>query len=157
VSWKLPITELSVISAKAEIYSDQMVMHSGFRFATAGMTSTQTTTLVIQNQSGLVISGLNISTTSGDCIQIINSTNVTIAASRIGPCGTNNTTANSRGLYISGGGGITVHGNPCRTRSSDPWPVVASDPGANRGWPSPCQLVDRQPANPECGQNVERL
>ena len=72
---------------------------------------TETTTLVIQNQSGVVISGLKISTTSGDCIQIINSTNITIQASQIGPCGTNGTTNDSRGIYVSGGSGINVYDN----------------------------------------------
>lgn len=67
------------------------------------------TTLVIRNQSGVVVSGLNISTTSGDCVQIINSTDVTIQASQIGPCGTNGTASNSRGIFVKGGGGINIY------------------------------------------------
>ncbi|SPF40689.1 exported hypothetical protein [Candidatus Sulfotelmatobacter kueseliae] len=53
---------------------------------------TQGQTLVIQNQSNQVYSGLQIRTTpeSGlDCIQIIDSTNITIENSEIGPCGGN--------------------------------------------------------------------
>src|SRR6185437_8690145 len=73
-------------------------------FAAVGIAeaATQTTTLTISGQNNVVISGLTISTTSGDCINIVNSTNVTIEASQIGPCGTNNTVANSRGISVSG-------------------------------------------------------
>ncbi|MGH9430372.1 MAG: hypothetical protein ACRD3T_02395 [Terriglobia bacterium] len=48
--------------------------------------------LLIQNQSNKVYTGLNITTRSGsgkDCIQIIDSTNITIENSQIGPCGGN--------------------------------------------------------------------
>src|SRR5271156_5444602 len=67
----------------------------------AGAT-TQTTTMVIQNQTGTVVTGLNISTKTGPCIEIINSTNITIEQSQIGPCGTNASTAASQGISISG-------------------------------------------------------
>ena len=49
-------------------------------------------TFVIQNQSNKVYSGLDIATTANsglDCIQIIDSTNITIENSQIGPCGGN--------------------------------------------------------------------
>jgi hypothetical protein len=45
-----------------------------------------------QNQNNKVYSGPNITTTGrrgGDCIQIINSTNITIQNSQIGPCSGN--------------------------------------------------------------------
>src|ERR1700747_2705119 len=73
-------------------------------FAAAGIAeaATQNTTLTISGQNNVVISGLTISTTGGDCIDIVNSTNVTIQASQIGPCGTNNSTARSRGVSVSG-------------------------------------------------------
>src|SRR5438105_408671 len=71
----------------------------------------QSQTLVISGQNGIVYSGLDISTTSGPCIQIVNSTNITIKASKIGPCGTNNTTALSSGIYISGGTVINIYDN----------------------------------------------
>jgi hypothetical protein len=71
--------------------------------------ATQTTTMVIQNQNGTVVSGLNISTTKGPCIQIINSTNITIKQSQIGPCGDNNTTNNSQGIYITGSTGVNIY------------------------------------------------
>jgi hypothetical protein len=64
--------------------------------------TTQTKTMVIQNQTGTVVTGLTISTTTGPCIQIINSTNITIEQSQIGPCGTNASTAASQGIYVSG-------------------------------------------------------
>jgi concanavalin A-like lectin/glucanase superfamily protein/parallel beta helix pectate lyase-like protein len=65
-------------------------------------------TLVISGQSNKTYSGLQISTTSGDCVDIINSTNITIENSNIGPCGTNNTTNPSNGIYIQSGNGIDV-------------------------------------------------
>ena len=70
---------------------------------------TQTSTLTISGQNNVVISGLTISTTSGDCIDIVNSTNVTIQGSQIGPCGTNNSVLNSKGISIQGGGSINIY------------------------------------------------
>jgi len=67
--------------------------------------------IVISGQNGRVISGLNVSSTTGPCVQIINSRNVTIEGSNIGPCGVNNSTANSWGIYISGGGNLNIHDN----------------------------------------------
>src|ERR1700722_13746532 len=69
---------------------------------------TSASTLVITGQSNQTYSGLTISTTSGDCVDIINSTNITIKNSNIGPCGTNNTTGSSIGVYINGGSGNNV-------------------------------------------------
>ncbi|HYA25509.1 MAG TPA: hypothetical protein VEF05_15205 [Terriglobales bacterium] len=61
-------------------------------FALITCTLIQGQTLVIQNQSNKVYSGLHITTTAAsglDCIQIIDSTNITIKNSEIGPCGGN--------------------------------------------------------------------
>jgi hypothetical protein len=61
-------------------------------FALLGSSQTQGQQLIIQNQSNKVYSGLNITTTASsgkDCIQIIDSTNITIESSQIGPCGSN--------------------------------------------------------------------
>ena len=61
-------------------------------FALISPSQAQGQALVIQNQSNKVYSGLRIHTTarSGlDCIQIIDSTNITIENSQIGPCGGN--------------------------------------------------------------------
>lgn len=65
-------------------------------------------TLIITGQSNRTYSGLNISTTSGDCIDIINSSNITIENSNIGPCGTNNSTNPSNGIFVTGGSGINI-------------------------------------------------
>jgi hypothetical protein len=58
-------------------------------FALLSCSPTQGQTLVIKNQSNKVYSGLNIITTKAgqDCIQIIDSTNIAIESSQIGPCG----------------------------------------------------------------------
>jgi len=72
---------------------------------------TNSVPLLISGQSGKVYSNLRITSTTGDCVQIINSTNITIQNSDIGPCGTNNSTVASRGIHISGGSGINVYDN----------------------------------------------
>jgi hypothetical protein len=69
---------------------------------------TSASTLVISGQSNRTYSGLTISTTSGDCVDIINSTNITIENSNIGPCGTSNSTASSNGIFVTGGSGIGI-------------------------------------------------
>jgi hypothetical protein len=63
-------------------------------------TAIRTTTLTISGVNGAVYSGLKITTTSGPCITISNSSNVTIKESDIGPCGEDNSTNNSRGISI---------------------------------------------------------
>jgi large repetitive protein len=60
--------------------------------------------LTISGQSGQVISNLHITSTTGDCVQITNSTNITIQNSEIGPCG-------KGGVRISGGSGINLYDN----------------------------------------------
>jgi len=57
--------------------------------------------IVINGQNGTVIEGLRITSNSGDCVKILNSTNITIQNSEIGPCAGN-------GIKISGGSGINV-------------------------------------------------
>jgi ASPM-SPD-2-Hydin domain-containing protein/centrosomal CEP192-like protein/HYDIN/CFA65/VesB family protein/parallel beta helix pectate lyase-like protein len=57
--------------------------------------------IVINGQSGTVIQGLKITSTTGDCVQITNSTNITIQNSEIGPCAGN-------GINIGAGNGIQV-------------------------------------------------
>ena len=69
---------------------------------------TFTSTLVISGQSNKTFQYLNVSTTSGDCIDISGSTNITIKRSKIGPCGTDNSTSNSRGIDLNGNNGITI-------------------------------------------------
>jgi hypothetical protein len=48
-----------------------------------------------------VIQGLKITSSTGDCVQIINSTNITVQNSEIGPCAGN-------AVKISGGDGINI-------------------------------------------------
>jgi len=57
--------------------------------------------IVINGQNGTVIEGLTITSSSGDCVTITNSTNITIQNSQIGPC-------SGRGVTISGGNGINI-------------------------------------------------
>jgi len=60
--------------------------------------------IVINGQNGTVISGLHITSTSGDCVKISNSTNIIIQNSEIGPCG-------GHGVHISGGSNNNVYDN----------------------------------------------
>jgi hypothetical protein len=57
--------------------------------------------IVLEGKADVVIKGLHITSTSGDCIRITNSTNITIENSEIGPCAGN-------AVNISGGSGISV-------------------------------------------------
>jgi hypothetical protein len=67
-------------------------------------TTVLTQTLRITSaDNGKTFSNYRISTTSGDCIEIIGAANVTIENSNIGPCGTNNSKSPSRGVYVHAG------------------------------------------------------
>lgn len=55
-------------------------------------------TFVIRNQRHRVYRALSVSTRAGDCIHVENSTDVTIEASQVGPCG-------GIGVNINGGNG----------------------------------------------------
>jgi len=57
--------------------------------------------IVIKDRTGVVIEGMKVGSRSGDCVQIINSTNITMQNSEIGPCGGN-------AVKISGGDRISI-------------------------------------------------
>jgi hypothetical protein len=65
--------------------------------------------LVVSGQSNKVYSGLNIRTTSGPCVKVTNSSNITITASKIGPCGAANRSGDNNGIHISSSTGINVY------------------------------------------------
>jgi hypothetical protein len=65
--------------------------------------------VVITNQNGTVIQGLRITSTTGDCVQITDSTNITIEDSDIGPC--SGGVADSDGIKISSSNGVYVYDN----------------------------------------------
>ena len=65
----------------------------------------------IDGQSGTVIQNLHISSTSGNCVTITNSTNVTIQNSEIGPCGASDGSGDGNGISISGSNGVNVYDN----------------------------------------------
>jgi Right handed beta helix region len=68
--------------------------------------STQTVSdpLVIKGEDGTIIDGVRISSKQGDCIRIVDSTNITIRNSVIGPCA-------GRGVSIEGGSQVSIVGN----------------------------------------------
>jgi hypothetical protein len=65
--------------------------------------------IVITNQNGTVIQGLRITSTTGDCVQITDSANITIEDSDIGPC--SGGVADSDGIKISSSNGVYVYDN----------------------------------------------
>src|SRR5271155_587130 len=66
-----------------------------------GSSLTESGPIVINGRDGTVVQGLKITSTKGDCVRIVNSRNVTIQNSEIGPCAGN-------GVFISGGDGINI-------------------------------------------------
>src|SRR5690349_18863375 len=75
-------------------------------FAASAALAAQTASgpISIDYQNGKTIENLHITSTTGDCLTILNSTGIIIRNSEIGPCGGN-------GLVISGGSGITIADN----------------------------------------------
>jgi len=59
-------------------------------------------TLLIEGQHRRLYRGLRVTTTSGDCVRILGSTDITIEQSQIGPCGGN-------GIVVSGGGVVRIY------------------------------------------------
>lgn len=58
----------------------------------------------LSGQSNVTISGLHITSTSGNCVTLTNSSNITIQQSEIGPCA-------GDGVRISGGSSINLYDN----------------------------------------------
>ncbi len=83
---------------------------SGANATSANFTAMQLSgPVVITNQNGTVIQGLRITSTTGDCVQITDSTNITIEDSDIGPC--SGGVADSDGIKISSSNGVYVYDN----------------------------------------------
>jgi hypothetical protein len=82
-----------------------------FIFVGSALSLTSSGPIVINGKSGTVISGLKITSTTGTCVQIIDSTNITIEKSEIGPCGKNGTTDDSNGILVDGGSSINIYDN----------------------------------------------
>jgi parallel beta helix pectate lyase-like protein len=72
-------------------------------FATlaSAQTSTPSGPLVIKRKDGQVIQGLHITSKTGDCVQIIDSSDITIQNSDIGPCAGN-------AVKVIGGNGVNI-------------------------------------------------
>jgi Abnormal spindle-like microcephaly-assoc'd, ASPM-SPD-2-Hydin/Right handed beta helix region len=69
--------------------------------------------IVINGQNGKVIQGLKITSTTGDCVQITNSTNIAIQNSEIGPCAGN-------GINISGSNGVQIYDSYIHPETQSP-------------------------------------
>ncbi|HVB83077.1 MAG TPA: right-handed parallel beta-helix repeat-containing protein [Candidatus Binataceae bacterium] len=69
--------------------------------AVVGTSNAGSNALIINGQRNKVYANLRISSTRGNCVSIVNSFNITIEASDVGPCG-------GHAVYISGGSGNKV-------------------------------------------------
>jgi len=69
--------------------------------------------IVIDGESGTVIQGLKITSTTGDCVSIKNSANITILNSEIGPCAGN-------AVRIYGGTGIGIYDSYIHPETQSP-------------------------------------
>jgi len=83
---------------------------AGTATSSASFTVSSSTTLKssgpinLNGQSNVTLSGLHITSTTGDCVTLTNSSNITIQQSEIGPCAGN-------GIKISGGNTINIYDN----------------------------------------------
>jgi Right handed beta helix region len=84
--------------ASRQVTTSASITGTNFTVSSAAQ---QSGPIVISGENGRVIQGLRISSQSGDCLKITNSTQITIQNSEIGPCAGN-------GIEISGGSGIKV-------------------------------------------------
>jgi hypothetical protein len=69
---------------------------------TTTSTLTPSGPITLSGQNGTIVENLHITNPSGDCVVILNSTNITIRRSEIGPCGGN-------AVKISGGSGMAIY------------------------------------------------
>lgn len=67
--------------------------------------------IVIEGQRGTVISNIQITSTSGNCITIAKSTNITIENSEIGPCGTSGGNSRANGIDLVSNDGVYIYDN----------------------------------------------
>ena len=67
--------------------------------------------ITVSGQSGMVIHDVHVTSTTGNCIEIRDSTNITIENSEIGPCGTAGPTTPGNGIRLSGNNGIYIYDN----------------------------------------------
>ncbi len=67
--------------------------------------------ITISGQSGVTIDNMHVTSTTGNCITITNSSNITIKNSEIGPCGTTSGTTQGNGIKLSGSNGVNIYDN----------------------------------------------
>ena len=65
----------------------------------------------INGQSGTVIQNLHITSTSGNCVTITSSSNITIQNSEIGPCGAADGSGDGNGISIAASNGVNIYDN----------------------------------------------
>jgi hypothetical protein len=80
---------------------------------TASAPLTPSGPVVINGENGTVIRGLKITSTTGDCVTITKSSNITIMNSEVGPCAGN-------GIRITGGTGISIYDSYIHTETQSP-------------------------------------
>ena len=77
--------------------------------ATPTPTALTSTLTFTSTSNGRTFNNYQISTTSGPCVVIDGVTNLTLQDFQIGPCGTNNSTADSNGIEINASSDINIY------------------------------------------------
>jgi hypothetical protein len=67
--------------------------------------------VTINGQNGVVIRNVHITSTTGNCLTITKSTNITIENSEIGPCGTDSRSSRGNGISMKGNNGVYIYDN----------------------------------------------
>lgn len=67
--------------------------------------------ITIDAQNGTVVQNLHITSRNGNCLTIINSSDITVKNSEIGPCGAPDGSGDGNGISISGSNGVNVYDN----------------------------------------------
>jgi hypothetical protein len=105
----LPAGTYTIAPAKAGVTFSPARLNltlSGSPIAGANFTASEPLTpsgpIVINGENGTIIKGLKITSATGDCVTITNSTNITIMNSEVGPCAGN-------GIKIYAGTGISIY------------------------------------------------
>ncbi len=72
---------------------------------------TESAPIIIDGQTGTVISNVHVTSTTGNCITISNSINITIRDSEIGPCGTAGGQIRGNGITLRDSNTVSIHDN----------------------------------------------
>jgi hypothetical protein len=67
--------------------------------------------VTINGRNGIVIDNVHITSTTGNCLTITKSTNITVENSEIGPCGTDSQSGRGNGISMTSNNGVYIYDN----------------------------------------------